>query len=182
MAQNSNNDLEAASASLSSSVIIINPIGELKDARERKDWASGFSKAVTSFEYFGRNAIKAYFRLHGVGVDNTTSSLKEDFAKFLESLDVSKIVQFLYWFDMIGEEVRKHMFKINDERNKLGHAKEGMGYQYYDDKHFQALLDQAIVCVEKLMSIRLPQKKKPRRKHQHDRSTKTLPRNSQPTT
>lgn len=160
MAQNSDNDLRVGSVDLSSSMILINPIGELKDARGRADWYSGLSKAVTYFQYFGCNTIKNYFKLHSVGLDKPKGELKGDFAKFLEGLDVSKIIQLLYLFDAISKETRNQMFKINGERVILEHAKKGMGYQYQDDKHFQSLLDQAIDCVEKLMSIRLVQKKR----------------------
>lgn len=159
MAQNSNDELKIGDADLGLSMILMNPIGELKVARERTEWYSGLSKAVTSFQYFGRNAIKAYFKLHGVGLDETRGELKEDFAKFIEGFDISKIIQLLYWFDMIRKETRNQMFKINDERVIFEHTKKGMGYQYQDDKHFQNLLDQAIDCVKKLMSIRLAKKK-----------------------
>jgi len=74
--------------------------------------------------------------------------------KFLESLDVTKTIQLLYWFDVIDEDLCKQMFKINDERVNLAHAKKGMGYQYQNEEHFRELLDQAIGSVERLMTIR----------------------------
>jgi hypothetical protein len=127
------------------------PLGLIKEARKKKDWFLAFALFISYYEYFGANMLKAFFESHGVGTDNTTGKLKNDFKKHVESWNISQIVDYLYWFGLITETDRKTIFRVNDERTAFIHPhKKGLGYPFEDVKRFEDLLDQAISRLDEI--------------------------------
>jgi len=149
-------EVAVGKAGLSIDTIIIDPFGDIRRAKERKDWPAGLSASVTYFKHFGTIKLKGYFKHHGIGLDEKTREVKEMFVEFIGGLTVDKMITLLYCLDIIDESLYNQMKEVNSERNKLLHPeKKGIAYRFHDEERFARLLDQASRCVETLSHIRV---------------------------
>jgi hypothetical protein len=154
MNQANESETKVGHASHGIDVVIIDPFGEIRRAKERKDWFAGLSASATYFEYWGTIKLKGYFKFHGIGLEKT-GEVKKMFGEFIDRLGVRRMIELLYWFGIIDEPMYNQMKEVNRERNKLIHPQtEGIGYRFQDEEHFRNLLDQASHCIETLQTIR----------------------------
>jgi hypothetical protein len=160
MQENGEDEVEAGCAAFGVGITLIEPFGEIKRAKERRDWFAGLATSVSYFEYFATNALKSYFKFHGIGLDQKTGELKKDFSKLVEKLGARRLVNLLHGFDLLNDEDYRQIIGIIIERNNLVHQhRKGAGYRYRCEEGFGKLLDQAISCLEVLQMIRPDQKK-----------------------
>jgi len=137
-------------------MLLVDPFGEIKRAKENRDWFASFSSAVTHFDNFGTEKLRAYFKLHKIGIDEDTGELKKLFDEFLKGLSADNVITLLYCFEIIDDQTYSQIRKIKVERNRIDHSKKrGLGYRQSDDKKFVNLLDQAVKCLETLMKVHI---------------------------
>jgi len=112
-------------------------------AIENEDWFSGFSNAVTYFEYWG------YWRLHWY-------CLKEHIEEYGKTkyLNASSLLTILYLLKEIDANTFNKMIKVIKERNKLIHpisTDSGMTYRDTKEKdRATELLNDAKECISKV--------------------------------
>lgn len=115
----------------------------IDNAIKNEDWFSGFSNAVTYFEYWG------YYRLHWYCIRERI----EEYGK-TKYLTASSLLNTLYLLKEIDANTFNKMGKIIKERNKLIHPiSTNSGITYRDEKEKDRatqLLNDAKECITKV--------------------------------
>ena len=115
----------------------------IDNAIKKEDWFSGFSNAVTYFEYWG------YWRLHWY----CTREKIEEYGK-TKGLSASSLLTILYLLKEVDANTFNKMGKVIKERNKLIHpisTDAGMTYKDTKEKdRATELLNDAKECITKV--------------------------------
>ena len=148
--------LRQFTAGFAISAILINPVGQIKEEKDRKAWLPGFATAASYFEYFGKNALRAFFKSQRFGLNEQTGELLDDCKRYIERLSVNRVIDLLYWFGKITSTEYTKMCEVIKERNNIIHHTKGAGYQFKEkeQRRFRKLLEQSIECIRSLQRIR----------------------------
>jgi hypothetical protein len=115
----------------------------IQDAIQREDWFSGFSNAVTFFEYWG------YYRLYWYCINKKLGLEKE-----IKSFRVNSIITMLYLTKQIDQDTFGKIRRVIHERNKLVHPiSTEAGITYRDRKEKDTaieILESAVACIKEL--------------------------------
>ena len=94
-----------------SASILKDPIKEIKNAQDERDYFKALSYSCTIFEYYGIRILRQHFHRNGTPVK----------PKKLEHLNLMSIIIMLYTNKIIKEGAYSDMFKVRDLRNRFVH-------------------------------------------------------------
>ena len=113
----------------------------INEAKDREDWFSGFTNAVTYFEHWG------YWRLRWYCIQNQIDMKKET-----KRLNINSLVLVLRLLKLIDQATYLKIMKIVKERNKLVHpGRAGISYRERKKRDRAVeLLNDAKECIKNL--------------------------------